>query len=131
MGKSVDIVRHFEGLGDPAGGIMIAFKIKDANIIFPEHGHLAGKKKSGVIVIPIPVKKISRNHHKGNSFFDRRLNESFEGLPCSASDGINRGTLVVGQPPKGAIEMDICSMNELEHILLLRRTTFGRGSFII
>ena len=107
MGKSVDIIRHFEGLGDPAGGIMIAFNIKDANIIFPEHGHLAGKKKPGVIVFPVPVKEISRYYYKGNFFFDRGLNESFQGFPSSASNRVYWRALIVRQTPKGAIEMDI------------------------
>ena len=126
--KSVDVVGHFKGFGYPARGIMITGKIKDRDVSFPEFGHLTRKKKPCIIVIPVPIEEISRNHHEGHIFVDGCPDESFQGFSRGASNGIDRCPLIVEQPPKGAIEMDICSMNELEHILLLRRTTFGSDS---
>jgi hypothetical protein len=123
-GKSVDVVGHFEGFGYPARGIMVTGKIKDRDISFPESGHLAGKKKSCIIVIPVSIEEISRNHYEGHVFVDGCPDESFQGFSRSASNGIDGCPLIVIQPPKGAIEMDICSMNKLEHL------SSPKGSYI-
>jgi hypothetical protein len=125
-GKPVDVVGHFESFGYPARSIMIPGKTKDRDISFPESGHLAGKKKPCIIVIPVSIEEISRNHHEGHIFVDGCPDESFQGFSRGTSNGIDGCPLIVEQPPKGAIEMDICSMNKFEHLLLLRAATFGR-----
>ena len=101
--EHMHIGREREPLGHLAIGVVVAVQKVNGNSRLVQAPHLTHEEVAGVVVTPVAVVEVTRDHHKIDLFFDRLVDQVPEGVPRRCAQGFHRGVLVRGQAAQRAV----------------------------
>jgi hypothetical protein len=104
--------------GELAGGVVVASNEQGLDAGFAQLGHLRGEEQAGIVILPVAVLQVTGEQHEGDLLRNGQFNEVFQGPPASAADRLDWAAIILFQASEWTIEVDICSMDELEHSCL-------------
>ena len=117
----MDVWRHRERVEssfDDGPRVVVALNDEDADAVLVEELHLFANVNRRVKVGTVFVVEVAGDQQKVNLFVDCQLNEIVERLARGDAQGFGRSTFVLIEILQRAVEMDIGSMDELEHAFL-------------
>ena len=118
VGKECRISRQGHGPGDPTGGIVIAGNNEDPDPGLCQLAHPAGKKKPCVVVLPVTVIEIAGYQNKGDLILNGQVDQIIKGSPRCPPDLLDRRIFMDLQASQGAVEVDVCCVDETKHMIL-------------
>lgn len=94
--------------------IAVEQECRDARLIEP--AHLAAEEQTGVVVTPVSVVQIAGDHQEIDGLRDCRVHERREGRSRRGPQHPDRRALIAGESDERAVEMNVCSVNEADHV---------------
>jgi hypothetical protein len=111
----LDVVGQAQVPGHLVGGVVIAGNDENGNPGILQPGHLPHQEQPGLIVPPVAVIQIAANDHERDRTLNGCLDEVFEGLPGRTAHFFNRHSLILGEAPQWAVEMDVSHVEKSKH----------------
>ncbi len=97
---------------------MVAVDHEGVNLRFAQPVHLVREEQAGVVVLPITVVKVAGEHDKVHLLIQRQVHQILEGPARRSPEMLDGGAFVLLEPFQRTIDVQIRSMDELEHLSL-------------
>ncbi|OPZ07373.1 MAG: hypothetical protein BWZ10_02837 [candidate division BRC1 bacterium ADurb.BinA364] len=112
IGKDAHVAGQQQIARDLAGRIMIAPGDEHGNAGVAKPLHLTDEKQARIVVAPISVVEVSRDHDEGNALVQRQVGQVFQRAPRGVAQPLGRRAIVAFQAKQRAIEMNVGGMNK-------------------
>jgi hypothetical protein len=96
-----------------AFGIVIAAEHECANAFLAQAPHLLTEEDAGVVVLPVAVVEVARDHEEGDFLFDRSIDELPQRLARGVAQLRGRRVRIGAQAVQRAVEVNVCRVDEL------------------
>ena len=84
----------------------------DGNTGFPKTTHLGNEKQAGLVVAPVAIVEVSRDHEKGDLLLNGKFNKPFKGLSRRVPNTLGGSSLLPDKSQQWAVEMNVRCMHE-------------------
>ena len=113
--EHVDVVGQRQRAGHLVRGVVVAGDYEHANPGLAQLGHLGHEEQPGALVPPVAVVEVAGDEHERGRLVDSQLHQVFHRPPGGLANLLDRSPLVTFEPFQRTIEMNVGSVNELEH----------------